>query len=217
MMSGRWLAVSALGIVWWLAHELMETLMGAPLIAEDPLGKPGSWGVTLILAIVWAAAVWLSRPGGQFWTTTAFVVGGLLCYVIATLHYVLPQMHTLRVVVLPWMTSAEGVAAQWLVPYNVLVYCGSLIGLAILWLGARALRRCGGQLVTLAPGVLLATVLVGAAWAGALASWSIVVSGETYRVGDLAPGVTAIAGLLVLTILASAGTAEMRRSRVSKR
>jgi hypothetical protein len=214
-MSDRWLAVSALGIAWWLAHELMETLMGAPLIAEDSLGKLGSWVVILILGIVWAVAAWLARPGGRFWTSGAFVLGGLLCYVIATLHYVLPQMHTTRVVVLPWMTSAEGAAASWLVPYNVLVYGGSLIGLALLWLGARALWRSGGWFVALAPGVVLAVELVGAAWAGALATWSLVVSGQTYRIGDLAPGVTAIAGLLVLTVLASVGTAEMSRSEFS--
>ncbi len=81
--------------------------------------------------------------------------------------------------------------------------------------GTRALRRSGTWIEALAPGILLAAVIVGAVWAGALASWSLVVSGETYRVGDLAPGVTAIGGLLVLTLLASAGTAEIRWRRIS--
>jgi hypothetical protein len=158
----------------------------------------------------------LARRGHHFWTSTSFVLGGLLCYVIATLHYALPRMHTTRVIVLPWMTSAEGAAAFWLVPYNVLVYSGSLIGLAILWLGAAALWRNGGWFVSVAPGVLLAAMIVGAVWAGGLANWSLVVSGGTYRVGDLAPDVTAIAGVMILTVLASAGAAELGRSRTSR-
>jgi hypothetical protein len=215
MMISRWLLVSALGMAWWLAHELMETLMGVPLIGEDPLGKLGSWVVILTLGVVWAGTAWLARRGHHIWTTSSFVLGALLCYEVATLHYALPRMHTTRVIVLPWMTSAEGAAAVWLVSYNVLVYSGSLIGLAILWLGARRLWRNGGWFVAVAPGVLLAAVIVGAVWAGALASWSLVVSGETYRAGDLAPAVTASAGVMILTVLASAGAAELGRSRTA--
>jgi len=61
MMISRWLLVSALGMAWWLAHELMETLMGVPLIGEDPLGKLGSWVVILTLGVVWAGTAWLAR------------------------------------------------------------------------------------------------------------------------------------------------------------
>jgi hypothetical protein len=117
---------SVLGIAWGLAHVAMETLMG------DPPFKIG-----LPLTLLWAAVLMLAirRPvgadGGA--TLAAIVLGAVGCYWMAIMHL----KATDWIGAVPWMHDPDGAGPLWVVPYNLLVYAGMLIGVTVLWTSMR--------------------------------------------------------------------------------
>src|SRR5947208_6646222 len=125
--SRPFMLISLLGLAWGLAHVGMEALMGAGLV------KPG-----LLVTAVWAVMLVLALRG-QGWAMYASVIlGALGGYWLTMMHYYNMQLHWYGVV--PWMTNPEDAGRAWAGAYNILVYAGAVIGVALLWTGARALN-----------------------------------------------------------------------------
>ena len=80
---------------------------------------------------------------------TAVLLGDLGCYWVAIMHFQGADWSG----VLPWMHDPEKAGPLWVIPYNVLVYAGLLVGLGILWTGMQVVR---GIHVALAVSAVLA-------------------------------------------------------------
>ena len=70
--------------------------------------------------------------------STAVVLGALGGYWLTMMHYYNMRLHWYGVI--PWMTNPEHAGQAWAGSYNILVYVGAVIGLALLWTSARALN-----------------------------------------------------------------------------
>ena len=146
-----WLLWSSLGVAWSAAHTASELAMGATQGADQY--KVAGVALPLVGAAVLVAA---ARGRGQM-AYLAIIIGALGCFGLSVGHYALAQPVT-RVGILPWMPRPEGAAASWALPYNLLVYAGTLVGLGILWTGARLARDA--RFCTLVAILLLAEGLV---------------------------------------------------------
>jgi hypothetical protein len=130
-VPGRaWTALSAAGIAWGFAH----------LAVEGPLSAGGSnlWKAILAVTILWLAVLLLGVRGSRWAALGTALLGATACYQLALVHFARVGSHTVWLGLLPWMTDPED-APAWLVPpYNLLMYVGVVLGLAIVWAGTRA-------------------------------------------------------------------------------
>ena len=143
------LVFSLLGIAWGLAHVGLEILTGKPLLK-----------VGLPFTLLWALTLVLALRGHRWAPAAAVLLGALGCYWAAIMHF----QRTDWSGVLPWMHDPENAGPLWVVPYNVLVYAGLLIGLGILWTGMRVVRSIRFALVV--SGVLMASSVALSLWYG---------------------------------------------------
>lgn len=141
--SAAWLAWSGMGIAWSVLHLGLERLMGA-----------GSFHVALVAALlIWTMTLVCAASGRRRALYLAIALGALCCYDMSIQHYsMLGPVDRLRVFM--WQARPEGASAAWALPYNLLVYAGTLIGLAILWTSARVANTAGDRVaVKLALGI----------------------------------------------------------------
>lgn len=118
-----------LGVAWGCAH------MGMELHGGFGLGKVGL-PLSLTAIVLLAFLIW---GRGQRWALpVAIVLGAMESYYVAIAHFV-PDRNTTWRGPLPWLTTADVTAPGWSLAYKVLIDVGLLIGLAILWVGVRAM------------------------------------------------------------------------------
>ena len=129
-----------LGIAWGLAHVGLEVLTGKPLLK-----------VGLPFTLLWVAVLVQALRGRRWAAMTAVLLGALGCYWVAIMHCQGADWGG----VLPWMHDPEKAGPLWVLPYNVLVYAGLLVGLGLLWTGMRVVR--GLRFALAVSGVLVAS------------------------------------------------------------
>lgn len=132
-----WKVLSALGVLWGFAH----------LAIEAPLGAGGSnlWRAVLLSTAIWLCVLWLAVRGTQWAFHAAVPLGAVACGWLALSHFARPGSHTVWLGVIPWMTDPED-APSWVVPpYNLLMYVGVALGVAIVWAGIRNIRAATGR------------------------------------------------------------------------
>jgi hypothetical protein len=139
-LSRPFLLFSVLGIAWGLAHVGLEVLTGKPLLK---LGLP--------FTLLWAAVLVQALRGRRWAALTAVLLGDLGCYWVAVMHFQGADWSG----VLPWKHNPEHAGPLWVIPYNVLVYAGLLVGLGLLWTGMRVVR--GIRFALVVSGVLVAS------------------------------------------------------------
>jgi hypothetical protein len=143
------LLFSLLGIAWGIAHVGLEVLTGKPLLK-----------VGLPFTLLWAMALALALRGRRWATVAAVLLGALGCYWAAIMHFQGADWSG----VLPWMHDPEHAGPLWVIPYNVLVYAGLLIGLGILWTSMRVVH--GIRFALAVSGVLVASNVALSLWDG---------------------------------------------------
>ena len=116
---------------WGVAHVGMEMLMGLGLLKVGTL-------LTLLWALAFVPAVRGSIPARY----AAVALGALASFYLALVHFIRLNMRLAWLGPLPILTQGEVAGPAWVLPYNLLVYAGILIGIANLWAGARVLRTC---------------------------------------------------------------------------
>ena len=121
--------LSVIGILWTLAHPLMEVLMGSATLFIGPaIVLAGGWGVCLLALFRWLR-----------WPLAGLLVFGVLTLITASGHFPQPGVHAVWLAVLPWMSDAWGTGPRWSIAYNGLMYAGMLVGLAVIWSAAATL------------------------------------------------------------------------------
>jgi hypothetical protein len=156
------------------------------------------WAVVLVLAMFRPAGA----DGGA--TLAAVVLGAVGCYWVAIMHL----KATDWIGAIPWMSDPDGAGPLWVVPYNLLVYAGMLIGAAVLWTSMRVVA------VRLQiPDAWFAFALSSVLLAGSMASGlryggSAFVSGHRLVAAGLVP---------LLVMLVAAGVPRRERSNASRR
>jgi hypothetical protein len=118
-------------MAWGLAHTGMELLMGLGLLKVGTL-------LTLLWALAFVPAVRGSVPARY----AAVALGALASFYLALVHFIRLNMHLAWLGPLPLLMRDEVAGPAWVLPYNLLVYAGILIGIANLWAGACVLRTC---------------------------------------------------------------------------
>ena len=141
------LLFSALGIAWGLAHVGLEVLTGKPLLK---LGLP--------FTLLWAAVLVRALQGRRWAAMTAVLLGDVGCYWVAAMHFQDADWSG----VLPWMHNPEKAGPLWVIPYNLLVYAGLLVGLGLFWTGMRVVRSIRFALAV--SGVLVASSVAWSLW-----------------------------------------------------
>lgn len=140
-----------LGLAWGCVHVGMELHGGFGL---RKVGLPLSLASIVLLAF-------LVRGQQQRWALpAAIVLGAVESYYVAIAHFV-PDRNTTWRGPLPWLTTADVTAPGWSFAYKVLIDVGLLIGLAILWVGVRAMitrfgRHEATRFIVLCTGVMFA-------------------------------------------------------------
>jgi hypothetical protein len=124
-LSKRWILWSALGVVWGGTHVGLEALMGK-----------GLFRLGVLLTLAWAVLLVLAVKRQRWAKHGAVLLGALGCYWIAVMHF-RAQIEWLGV--FPWIRNPENAGPAWVVPYNLLVDSGAVLGLAILWTSARVM------------------------------------------------------------------------------
>ena len=143
------LLFSLLGIAWGLAHVGLEVLTGKPLLK-----------VGLPFTLLWAAVLVQALRGRRWAAPAAVLLGALGCYWAAIMHFQRADWSG----VLPWMHDPENAGPLWVIPYNVLVYAGLLVGLGILWTGMQVIR--GLRFALAVSGILMLSSVALNLWYG---------------------------------------------------
>jgi len=132
-----WIALCAAGIAWGFAH----------LAVEAPLGAGGTnlWKFVLVSTLAWLGLLAIASRGSRLAAFGAVLFGATVCFQLALVHFARVGSHTVWLGLMPWMTDPED-APAWLVPiYNLLMYIGVGLGLAIIWAGTRAVVSDEGR------------------------------------------------------------------------
>ena len=150
-----WKALSALGILWGFAH----------LALEAPLGAGGSnlWKLVLASTVVWLLALLLAMRGARWAVYATILLGATVCFWLALSHFARPGSHTIWLAFIPWMTDPEDAPHYLVPPYNLLMYSGVGLGLAIVWTGIRSSMHAGTRSMWLPFAIAAAVTATGLA------------------------------------------------------
>ena len=137
MMEGQthltrpFLVWSVLGIAWSIMHIGMEWSMGIGNFRRW-LVLLAAWSALLLLALLRTMRSWMG------WGLIA--MGAFGVFALPLRHFEWERSPVSWFGLLPRIATEEKAGPGWIVPYNLLIYIGLAIGVALLWSGARMMH-----------------------------------------------------------------------------
>jgi len=122
---------STLGIVWSIAHIGMEWGMGTGNFRRWVV-LLAAWSALLLFAVVRSTRSWMG------WGLIAMGACGV--FALPLRHFEWERYPVSWFGLLPRIATEAAAGPGWIVPYNVLIYLGLAIGVALLWAGARMMQ-----------------------------------------------------------------------------
>lgn len=169
--SHSFLVWSMLGIVWNITHIAMEWRMGT-----------GNFRRWIVLLIVWSGFLVATRIcGGRPWMGwTLIAMGACGVYALPLRHFEWERHPISWFGILPRIATQEEAGPGWIVPYNLLIYVGLAIGIALLWSGARMMQAGASRprqslRLLLFAGILFFPGVIGGFLGRGRVTWSVAI------------------------------------------